>query len=235
MTISQQDTLALGAAYQRDGFLVAPGLFNTEECAALKTEAKRVIAEHGRVFASVYVGASVVSASFRQLADDPRVVNILAALMQPDGVAFMSDKVVFKSNAQQAATPWHADVQYWPGTRAKLSVWIPLDDASAENGTLLVVRGSHLRVWQTDESAGINQANDFNLVVRPNQWPPSDEVICEVARGSAIFFSDRLLHASMANRTGADRYTIISTYQAPVRVEEPFDLHFPARHVIRAV
>ena len=232
-SIDIRDLSTLNAAYQRDGFLIVPNLFNAHECASLKTEAKRLVAEYGRAFSSVYVGASIVSDVFRQFADDARLVDILSALM-PAGVAFMSDKVVFKSNTQQVATPWHADAQYWPGTRSKLSIWIPLDDATRDNGTLLVVRGSHLRTWEMQETTGINQAQDFNLIVRPNQWSRDDEVICEIPRGSAIFFSDLLLHASTPNLTGADRYTIISTYQAPVTIEEPFDLHFPARHTIRS-
>ena len=227
-----QDAAAFSAAYQRDGYLIVTGLFSHAECDMYKTEAKRIIVEHGKAFSTVYVGAAIISNLFRQMADDARVVEILSALM-PGGIAFMSDKVVFKSNAQQAATPWHADAQYWPGTRSKLSIWIPLDDATRDNGTLMVVRGSHLRDWQTEEGSGINQAGDFNRVVSAQQWAQADEVICEIPRGSAIFFSDKLLHASTPNSTGADRFTIISTYQAPVEMEEPFDLHFPARHTIR--
>ena len=227
-----RDLPTLNAAYLRDGYLIVTHLFSAAECDAYKAEAKRIIAEHGRAFSTVYVGAAIISELFRQMADDARLVDILSALI-PAGVAFMSDKIVFKSNAQQAATPWHADAQYWPGTRSKISIWIPLDDVTRDNGTLMVVRGSHLRGWQTEEGAGINQAGDFNLVVNPEQWAREAEVICEIPRGSAIFFSDKLLHASTPNSTGADRYTVISTYQAPVAVEEPFDLHFPARHVIR--
>jgi len=232
-TLDLSNRNAIAQAYARDGYVIAHKLLSANECATLKAEAKRVVAEHGRAFSSVYVGASVVSPIFRQLADDARVVNLLAAIM-PDGISFMSDKVVFKSSAEQAATPWHADAQYWRGTRSKLSVWIPLDDASRDNGTLRVVRGSHLREWAMAEGIGINQARDFNQTVLAGQWPAEDEVICEIERGSAIFFSDLLLHASTPNVTGADRYTIISTYQAPVDPEEPFDLHFEARHTIRA-
>lgn len=50
-------------------------------------------------------------------------------------------------------------------------------------------------------------------------------------RGGAIFFTDRLAHASCPNTAGVDRDTIISTDHAPA-ADEPFDLGFPARHVI---
>lgn len=221
------------ADYERDGYLIVPSLWSADECAALKAEALRVVAEHGRPNSSVFVGAAATSALFARYAADARLLAQLDALM-PQGVAFMSDKVVFKSTSQSKATPWHTDALYWPGTRSKLSTWIPLDDASEANGTLLVVRGSHLKEWRNRRGGGINEAGDFGLTIEAGQWSPGDEVLCEIPRGSVIFFSDRLLHASSPNRTGADRYTIIGTYHAPVAVEEPFDLDFAARRTLIA-
>jgi ectoine hydroxylase-related dioxygenase (phytanoyl-CoA dioxygenase family) len=227
------ELVELNALFQLNGYFIAHRLLTQIECAKLKAEALRVVAEYGKPSASAYVGAAAASEMFSKLAEDKRIVSCLAAIM-PDGIAFMSDKVVFKSTRQAAATPWHYDVQYWPGTRPKISVWIPLDDATRDNGTLKVVRGSHLREWQTHRGNGINKDGDFALSATPNQWAPEDEIVCELERGSAIFFSDRLLHASTPNATGADRYTIISTYHAPVEVEEPFDSHFSARRVIQS-
>jgi ectoine hydroxylase-related dioxygenase (phytanoyl-CoA dioxygenase family) len=59
----------------------------------------------------------------------------------------------------------------------------------------------------------------------------SKVAVCEVGRGSAVVFSDRLVHGSTANTAGTDRYVIIGTYQAPA-ADEPFDLDFPARKVL---
>ena len=47
--------------------------------------------------------------------------------IMPQGIAFLSDKIVIKAHDQRFATPWHADAFYWRGTRHKLSVWIALD------------------------------------------------------------------------------------------------------------
>jgi phytanoyl-CoA hydroxylase len=221
------------ADYAREGYLIVSSLWSADECATLKAEALRVVAEHGRPNSSVFVGVAASSELFARYAADARLLAYLDALL-PEGVAFMSDKVVFKSTSQSKATPWHTDALYWPGTRSKLSTWIPLDDASESNGTLLVVRGSHLKEWRNRRGGGINEAGDFGLTIDPGQWSPGDEVLCEVRRGSVIFFSDKLLHASSPNRTGADRYTIIGTYHAPVAVEEPFDLDFSARRTLLA-
>lgn len=213
--------------YAQNGFCVVPGLLTAAECHRLKAEAVSVMQQHAPPHATVYVGASVVSPLFRQLADDPRIVTVLRELM-PAGIAFLSDKIVFKSGHQRFASPWHIDAFYWRGTRPKLSVWIALDDARAENGALVVVPGSHRQDWT---AARMNTA-EFANVIAQKTWAPDDEVVCELERGGAIFFSDRLVHGSCENTAGVDRYSIISTYHAPTRDEEEFDKMFPARHVI---
>lgn len=225
-----QTDQAIPAAYTRNGFYIRERLLTEAECDELKAEAVRVLRERAKPAASVYVGAAAVSPLFYKLADDPRVVAILRAIL-PGGVMFLSDKIVYKSGAKTFATPWHIDAFYWRGTRPKLSIWIPLDDASADNGTLIVVPGSHTRDWDHVAGDSTKTNNEFGREIARRQWAESDEVVCNIPRGSAVFFSDRLAHASCPNTAGRDRYTIISTYHAPA-IDEPFDLHFPARHVI---
>ncbi len=222
------DTNEIATGYARTGYWIIPAMLSAEECETLKTEGLRVLCGHAPAGASVHVGPSVASQVFRQLADDPRVVGVLRVIM-PDGVEFLSDKLVFKSAAHREATPWHTDAFYWPGTRPKLSVWIPLDDVTAANGALIVVPGSHHKNWQPAKDPG--DKKEFRMQIdREGNWDQTDEIICEIPRGSAIFFSDQLLHASCPNDSGADRYSIISTYHAPG--EEPFDQNFTARHII---
>ena len=224
------DINQIGASYKRDGYYVVPRLLGDEECDTLKQEGLRVMREFAPKGASVFVGAAAVNPAFGRLAEDPRVVAILREIM-PGGVAFLSDKIVFKSGERRFATPWHIDAFYWRNTRPKLSVWIPLDDVSSDNGTLLVVRGSHQRDWRPVRKQSQATNNEFEQQIEENGWAPSDEVICELPRGSAVFFTDRLVHASCQNKSGRDRYTVISTYHAPA-TDEPFDKEFPARKVI---
>lgn len=236
MTTAQHTTATTPASqhpvrqYDADGFCILPDLFSNKECADLKSEILRILKTHARPGRSVYVGAAVVSPIFQALAGDDRIIAPLRQIM-PDGVMFMSDKIVFKSGQRQFATPWHIDAFYWQDTRPKLSVWIPLDDCSQENGALRVVRKSHLRSWEASTGDTANTNGEFENVVSKRQWPLEDELTWNIRRGSAIIFSDRLLHASHPNPTGRDRYTIISTYHAPAE-DEPFDIQFPARRVI---
>lgn len=77
--------------YAQNGFCVVPGLLTAAECHRLKAEAVSVMRQHAPPHATVYVGASVVSPLFRQLADDPRIVTVLRELM-PAGIAFLAIK-----------------------------------------------------------------------------------------------------------------------------------------------
>jgi len=216
--------------YNRDGYHIAGKLLTAAECEALKAEALRVLKEKAKPGATVYVGLAAASPLFHSLASDKRLVAILEQIM-PGGVMFMSDKLVLKSAAQRYATPWHVDSFYWQNTRPKISVWIALDRVLAENGALKVVRGSHKKEWRA-KNADVSKTNgEFSAVIDSAQWKPEDEVICEVEKGSAIIFSDRLVHGSCENTAGVERFALISTYHAPAPDEE-FDKEFPARHVV---
>jgi phytanoyl-CoA hydroxylase len=228
MTLHTRPVNEITQNYHRDGYVVVDDLLAPDECDALKSDAASFLKTTPG--ASVAVGASAQVDRFRRLASDGRVVSVLSCLM-PDGVAFMSDKLVFKSAAARFATPWHVDAWYWPNTRPKLSVWIALDRVRPENGALVVLPGSHLRQWKSTRSDARSTNGEFVQVIEDKPWRPEEEVICALSKGGAIFFSDRLLHASTPNIAGEDRFALISTYHAP-QPEEPFDQQFPARHVI---
>ena len=214
--------------YERDGFLIVHDLIAGDECQRLKDEARHILKEKAKPNESVCVHASATSALYHRFHKDARLVDLLQKLM-PDGVMFLSDKIVVKTADKTFATPWHIDNFYWPNTRPKLSVWIPFDDTDAHNGTLTVVRGSHLKNWTMMTKALPN--GEFLYQVADGEVDPNDVVICEVKRGAAIFFSDRLVHGSTSNVACIDRYTVISTFHSPA-ADEPFDVGFPAREIL---
>lgn len=227
------DATLLQQQYERDGFVVLREVLSREECAALKAEGLRVLQEHARPNSSVFVGVAAASQTFYDLASDPRIVAALAPLM-PGGIMFMSDKFVWKSGDKSFGTPWHCDSAYWKNTRHKLSVWIPLDDATAQNGTLKVIPGAHKQEWQHGAGDLATTNNEFVNTISSLPENAPGEQVCEIPAGSLLVFSDRLPHASCPNTAGLDRYAIISTYHAP-QPEEEFDLSFPARHVVNVV
>jgi len=221
-------TNTLAHEYDERGYVIVPDLLSPGECDELKQEARRVLDEHARARASVCLHVAAASPLFHALSGDARVLAVLRPLM-PEGIMFLSDKIVYKEADKSFATPWHIDAFYWKNTRPKLSVWIPLDDATAANGTLTVVPGSHKKDWRMVKK-GLN-GGEFQNEIPDADLARENVTVCEITRGTAIFFSDRLVHGSTPNTAGTDRYAIISTYHAPGE-DEPFDKGFPARRVL---
>ncbi|MBA3848024.1 MAG: phytanoyl-CoA dioxygenase family protein [Planctomycetes bacterium] len=216
--------------YERDGYAVVEGLLTPEECAAYK----RAAAETRRAFAdqegTVYVGLAAGNPAFHDLVAHPRIVAGLTALMD-DGVAFLSDKLVFKSAGKTFPTPWHIDRFYWPGTRAKVSLWLALDHVGVDDGALTVVDGSHRIALEPTRGDLASTNNEFHHVASRRAWRVSDERAVPIPQGAGIFFSDRLVHGSTPSKSGRDRWAWIGTYHAPAE-DEPFDHQFPARRVL---
>jgi hypothetical protein len=218
----------LQADYARDGAVVVRGLFNPERCQHLKEEAAQLLLTHAPHH-TVLVGLSVHSAAFRELHADGRLLTVLRRLM-PQGVAFLSDKAVFKSRRHPFATPLHVDAAYWPRTRPKLSVWLALEEATQANGCLLAVPGSH-REHHAHGSGNLAQTNgEFYQVVTASSLR-ARALPVPMATGDVLIFGDEVVHGSCANDSGEDRYGAILTYHAP-GPDESFDLAFPARRTL---
>jgi ectoine hydroxylase-related dioxygenase (phytanoyl-CoA dioxygenase family) len=213
-------------AWNACGFVIMPDILSPDECRALKAEALQILRDHAKPGATVVLGCSAVSENFARLAERPQIMAMLKLLL-PEGIEFLSDKLVYKKPGKDFATPWHIDEWYWKNTRPKISVWIPFDDASAESGTLTVVPGSHRRQWVRKQSEGINSEFVFAI---DHDIPGKDIFFCDIKAGTAIIFSDLLLHGSTPSRGQNERYAIISTYHAPGH--EHFDDQFPARRVL---
>jgi phytanoyl-CoA hydroxylase len=210
------------AAWERDGFPVVESLFAEEEVQGILDEVGYVLDEvreeartagqpEARILASgVYVGLSVKRAFFREVARDPRLLDALQGLIGPE-IGFLSDKVVFKDRAVDYESPWHQDWAYWGGSH-KISVWIALDEATPENGCLRILPGSHRAAVEHDQAQGVP---GFGNRLDPSErgLDMSGAVTLPARPGTAIFFHDLSLHASLPNRSGKDRRALIITYR----------------------
>jgi hypothetical protein len=226
----------LAARYWRDGFVVLPHVFSPRECREWKAECQRVLDTvrqeargrgddpDGLFPGGVYVGLSRRSGLFARAAADPRVLGPLCAILGPN-VEFLSDKVVFKDGREDAPSPWHQDYPYWKGPH-KLSVWIALDDATEDNGCLKLVPGSH-----GGEMAHANVQSQQGFGNRILDVDETTAVSAPVEAGGAVIFHDLTLHASHPNRTGADRWAVITTYR-DATASEPEEMAWPAAMVV---
>src|SRR5438874_366989 len=138
-------------SFDSDGFLIRRRLFTPAEVAGLKQEIGRLL-ETREAHGGVFVGLAANSPVFRDLAGDPRLVEVLETILGPN-IEFLSDKVVFKSASTDYGSPWHQDWPYWKGIH-KISVWVALDPATPENGCLKLLPGSHRALAAHDGDDG---------------------------------------------------------------------------------
>ena len=115
-------------------------------------------------------------------------------------------------------TPWHQDEAYWDPARAHhaLSVWMPLQEATRENGCMEFQPGSHTlpvlehRLIDAD-SQGL-EVVDRGAVTGP--------VACPLPAGGATFHDARTLHYTGPNDSDAPRRALIFSFARP---SEPLD------------
>ncbi|MBI1336879.1 MAG: hypothetical protein GC164_07945 [Phycisphaera sp.] len=197
--------------YERDGYTIVRSLYTPSEMATWKAALRRAMEDEGfddpsgvRVWMGRSLPGQVLSAMY-----EPRVGTILNALIGED-VEYLSAKVVFKSGKTTFGSPWHQDWFYWEGA-TKLSVWVALDDADESNGCLRLVPGSHTKVLDRQT---VRNDRGFSNQVRERDIADQPLVTAAARCGDAIFFHDLLVHGSHPNRTGKDRWSLISTYRS---------------------
>ena len=65
--------------------------------------------------------------------------------MRSATVNLLYDQLFVKEPGSSERTPWHQDLPYWPVEGDQiLSIWVPFDAATPDNGVVTYVKGSHL-------------------------------------------------------------------------------------------
>jgi len=96
----------------------------------------------GRFFGDLFTWLS--NDRFRRLVLDSPLVEMAASAMRSSSVNFFYDQLLVKEPGTDSRTPWHHDLPYWPlkGTQI-VSIWLPLDPVSPDNGVVTYIKGSH--------------------------------------------------------------------------------------------
>ena len=118
--------------------------------------------------------------------------------------------VLPKKSSQREPTPWHQDAGVcWPDTDPyfMLTVWIPIVDATLENGCLQVLPGSHKMGLFTHDwsSAG--------LAVPPEHQPDNlTPKPLPIRAGGVILFHNYTLHSAKPNASQSIRWSFDLRY-----------------------
>ena len=217
------------ARYQRDGYLVIPGVFSAAEVADLQrvtdefVEASRKVSSHTEVF-DLEPGHTAQKPRLRRIKTPsqfhevyaravrhPGIVAVLQALWGPN-IRFDLSKLNLKSAGFGSPVEWHQDWAFYPHTNDDLAaVGIMIDDFTEDNGSMLVVPGSHTGPIYDHHVNG-----HFVGGVDPDKCDLdlSKSVMCTGKAGSITVHHARLMHGSSANVSGKQRRFLLHQYRA---------------------
>jgi ectoine hydroxylase-related dioxygenase (phytanoyl-CoA dioxygenase family) len=211
------------AAFDRDGYLIVPGLLDQptvdslvgqldnleaemEELLTSQKDERIYIAEAGAITFTVH--AVLRSPAARALAKHPSLVGRCHDLLGGD-VNLYWDQAVYKKPEKPRRFPWHQDTGYtYVEPQHYLTFWIALTSTTVRNGCPWLLPGAHragtlLHHW-----------------VDPIGWEclaanPADAAPAELPAGGAVVFSSLTPHFTGPNLTDSVRKAYIVQF-APV-------------------
>ena len=146
---------------------------------------------------------------FLEFITSPFFVQLCERVYGPN-LPITSFRTMFMNKAAGKGTwlPWHQDRWNFLDQDPLLTVWIPLDAATLENGCVQIIRGSHRKgLINPDHSSGFlteTQAIEHALV--------ENVVPILVKPGDLVVLHNHLLHASDKNRTSSPRRALSVCY-----------------------
>ena len=227
--------------FDKQGYLFVPGLFSASEIENLNQVAEQLLQgddqtdnfhrerERSGAVRQVYL-AHRHSPPYRAIAEDARIVGPVKEILDSQ-VYIWHSKINVKDSFQGTVWLWHQDYGYWmwDGVGPTLiSVMVLLDQATINNGCLLVAAGTHK--WGRVEHYADEVTTSYK------QWCVDtgtlrdrlrEEMIQPVTGkpGDVLFFHCNLLHGSGHNMSPLPRKTFIVTYNdlnnQPIPVDNP--------------
>jgi ectoine hydroxylase-related dioxygenase (phytanoyl-CoA dioxygenase family) len=134
--------------------------------------------------------------------------QVSAQLFGPEARAHLAH-AIFKPARTGAATPWHQDEAYWdPAWQyCNASIWMPLQEATLENGCLWFVPGSH--EWPVVEHQPIGGDPRVHGLEILDASLTKDAVACPLPAGGITIHRNRTAHYAAPNTSDVPRRALI--------------------------
>ncbi|WP_437755580.1 phytanoyl-CoA dioxygenase family protein [Sorangium sp. So ce1389] len=210
-----------------EGYAVIPGVLGQDEVRRYHALARGILApQRSREYQEKHVAIG----SLLDILRDPGFVDLIGhprALAALRGLGFDEPRylhgIVFNKLPRTPRTFWHQDCTFWsdpvayePEPRELILIYY-LVDTTPHNGCLRVIPGSHLRRHRLHEplrGACIPELESMRDPCSPAFQSYPDEVSIPVNAGDLVIVDVRLLHATHANDSDAER-TALSLWYIP--------------------
>jgi ectoine hydroxylase-related dioxygenase (phytanoyl-CoA dioxygenase family) len=226
-------------SFHEDGFLALPAISTPEEVAQLRQIFDQLVeqkagfkegAQYDLVGKSGETGppklTQIISPvnyapELRDTVFRANALSIAKQLLGPEaGAAF--EHAIIKPAQLGAATPWHQDEahRFDPNfDYNQISIWMPLQEATLENGCMQYIPGTNKGEILRHVSPG-NDPTVHALQTDPATFDASKAVPCPLAPGGCTIHSGRTLHYAGPNTTGITRRAYILAFEVPPKLRE---------------
>jgi phytanoyl-CoA hydroxylase len=209
----------MNSEYERDGYLLVPGVFDAGEVEEMRDAIARILAtvegtaaDRNHRWSGVdetlqlkgFHDLQYHDAVFTRMVAHPRLVEVLTDLIGPN-VQLHHSKMLVKPPEEGAPFPMHQDYPYFPHERhSVLAASIHLDDTDEENGCLHVIPGSH----KLGPLEAVGEAHTVD-------YPLESGTPCPAGAGDVLFFNYLTIHGSGVNRSTRTRRNVLFQYRDP--------------------
>ena len=126
---------------------------------------------------------------------------------------------IYKPPHHGAETPWHQDASYWPPHQIhrQISIWVPLQEATPENGCMEFIPRSHELDVIKHQSIGGDPSVHGNELHPDEMWRVNEDnvVQCPLPPGGATMHGGYMLHHTGPNTSDVPRRALILMAAAP--------------------
>lgn len=216
------------AIFHREGYLVIDAISTEEEVARLRAIYDRMFQERagrevGDQFDLAGTDEEGEEAALPQILHPAKYApelgrtlyranaTAIAKQLFGQGTKLLGEHAIFKPPRTGAETPWHQDAAYRDGNldHLDLSVWVPLQEATLENGCMQFIPGSHKLDVLPHHSIKYDP-RIHGLEV--DSVDTSKAVACPLPAGGATIHHFRTLHYAGPNRSNTPRRAYIMVF-----------------------
>ena len=210
------------AAFQDDGYLIVPGLFDREEAKILHAAAKvdKAFDRHAHDLedgeggkAQLVLWNKAGEDLWGAIARSERIVNAMEALLD-DEVYHYHSKMSIKRPQTGGAWSWHQDYGYWYQNGClypdMASAFIAIDPNTRANGCMQVLKSSHKLGRVEHGRFGDQTGADPERVEAAMKH--MELVYVEIEPGDTLFFHSNTLHRSDQNTSDTPRWSLLCCY-----------------------
>lgn len=206
------------SSYREKGWIVPRWELSQDLIAEMRREYDALLARNSHISSDIILAPHQInggsmgikgSEKWLEFATHPSLVTIARQLIGED-IILWGTTLFGKPALSGLETPWHQDGEYYPIQPLEvLTIWIPLDDVTAENGPMRFIPGSHKQHKIFSHSWVEGDDKTINLVCDSENFDEASAESLILRAGQVSFHDVYMIHASHANRTNHRRAAFI--------------------------